>query len=241
MINKKDFPLIHIKNLDSFYPKMRSIINENMNILVVEKDQDLTIILKDIDPNSNFKFKIASPTFVSNKTYYSIECNPYSSSSLNAYKNEKIEGDSIFKLFQTWTTLIKSYNSISLSNEDKILKEYENEFYEGFKIVDEDADIKPYDLKIQIIIQNFMTNSIELLSKKENDNSDLIKEATLLKESIPKLTKQQTVQKLSRFLAKVRIKSLNLLKEILELGKKELFKRFITGGFDFITDMIHLM
>ena len=241
MINKKDFPLVHIKNLDSFYPKIRSIIEKNKDILLVEKDDNLTIILKDIDPNSKFYFKIFDPIFENNKTFYNIECNPYSSTTLNGYKNEKIEANSIFTLLETWTNLIKTYNSISLSDEDRILKEYENEFYEGFKIIDEDANTKPYDLKVQIIIQNFMTNSIELLSKNENDNSDLIEEATILKENIPKLTKQQTAQNLSRFLAKVRIQSLSLLKEILELGKKELFKRFITGGFDFITNMIHLI
>ncbi|MBL4905788.1 MAG: hypothetical protein JKZ00_07240 [Flavobacteriaceae bacterium] len=241
MINKKDYPLVHIRNLDSFYPKIRKIIDENLEVLKVEKDENLTIILSDNDSNSKFKFKITSPRFIDNKTYYSIEFNPSNATTLNGYKNERIEGASIFTHLENWIKLINIYNSISLSEEDKILREYENEFYNGFKILDEDADIKPYNLKVQIIIQNFMTNSIELLSKNENDSSDLIEEATILKESIPKLTKQQTAQNLSRFLAKVRIQSLSLLKEILELGKKELFKRFITGGFDFITDMIHLM
>ena len=241
MINKKDYPLVHIRNLDAFYPKIRKVVSENLDVLKIEKDENLTIILSDNDSLSKFKFKITNPRFIDKRTFYSVEYNPLNSTTLNGYKNDKIEAASIFTLLENWIKLINVYDSISLSDNDKILREYENEFYSEFKILDEDADIKPYNLKVQIIIQNFMTNSIELLSKNEKDNSDLIEEANILKESIPKLTKQQTAQSLSKFLAKVRIKSLSLLKEILELGKKELFKRFITGGFDFITDMIHLI
>ena len=132
-------------------------------------------------------------------------------------------------------------NSLSnnINKDNILLKEYEKEFYDAFEIIDDDADIKPYDLKTQVLIQNFLILSIKVLEKNKKENSYLIQEAETLKNNIQNYTKRKTVKSLSLFLAKTRKKGLLLLKEILNVAKKELIKRGVNGGFDTIIDLLN--
>ncbi|MBC8755506.1 hypothetical protein H2O64_12585 [Kordia sp. YSTF-M3] len=69
----------------------------------------------------------------------------------------------------------------------------------------------------------------------------MIKEAELIKSEIPNMTKKVTVRRISGFFANVRKKSLPLLKQILELGKKEVFKKGINFLLDGMSDLITMI
>ncbi|WP_430907511.1 hypothetical protein [Maribacter sp. 2-571] len=205
------------------------------------KNEPFELEIEDKSKYSDFKFSVSNPTQnSSNKIIFEAEFNPTNSASL-ASRKVPTEENSIVTLLEQWTNLIKAYNKTELSAEESILNEYEQEFYANFEILDEDADTKPYELEKQVIIHNYFVNVIHILKQNEEENADLIKEAEEIKKEIPSMTKRTTVKRISGFFAKVRKKSLPLLKEVLELGRKEVFKRGIKFLLDNFGDWITMI
>lgn len=241
MINKKEYSLLLLQTVERFFKKVREFVLENSDILELTKNESFELIIKDKSQHSPFKFLISNPRQdTRNKILFNAEFNPQNSSS-TAIRKTTAEDKLIFSFLEQWTKLIRQYNKISLTPEESILYEYEKEFYDNFELLDEDADTHPYELAKQIMINNYFVHVIQVLKVNENDNIELIKEAEDIKDNIPHMTKKTTVKRISRFFAKVRKKGLPLLKEIIEMGKKELFKRAITAGFDMIGDLTNLM
>jgi len=238
MVNKKDYSLLLIQTVEQLFTKTRKFVEKNSDILELTKNNAFELLIEDKSKQSTFKFLIYRPSQSSaNKILFNVELNPTSSVSLVSTRYTT-EEKTVTTLLEAWTKLIRQYNDIHLTTEDSILNEYEKEFYDNFELVDEDADTNPYELEKQIILHNYFGNVIKLLQTNEIENSELIEEAKEIRENIPKMTKRTTVKKISRFFAKVRRKSLPLLKELLDAGKKELFKRAITGGFDLVDGLI---
>lgn len=240
MINKKKYPLAQLKAIENLYKSLRNHVIENSDILEIVKDIDLEIIIADRSRLSDFQFAVSEPKFEKGKAVFTATYNPENTVSLKS-REVKTVPDSIHKVFKAWTTWIREYNKVNLIPEDKILNEYEKEFFENFELVDEDADTKPYELEKQVIIHNYLAGVIEILGANEQENKELIEEAEDIKETLPKMTKQATVKRISGFFAMVRKKSLPLLKELLTTGKKEIFKKVINSGFDYIGDLITMI
>jgi hypothetical protein len=241
MINKKKHTLILLQTVERLFKRIRTFVEVNNDILELTKNEPFEIVIEDKSKYSDFKFSVSNPTQnSSNKIIFEAEFNPTSSISL-ASRKVPTEENSIVTLLEQWTNLIKAYNKTELSAEESILKEYEQEFYANFEILDEDADTKPYELEKQVIIHNYFVNVIHILKQNEKENADLIKEAEEIKEEIPSMTKRTTVKRISGFFAKVRKKSLPLLKEVLELGRKEVFKRGIKFLLDNFGDWITMI
>ena len=240
-MNKKEYTLILLQSVQSLFSDVRKFVDENSDILILAIQEPLELLIEDKSNLSTFKFSISNPQQSSqNKIIFDTEFNPQNGVSLVA-KKAVVEAKTALTLLNNWTNLIRQYNEISLTQEDRILKEYENEFYCNFEILDEDADSTPYNLEKQIMLSNYFTNVIKVLKYNETENEELIKEAELIKDNIPEMTKKETLKSISRFFAKVRKKSLPLIKEILEIGKKELFKKAITAGFDMIENVASLL
>lgn len=241
MVNKKDYSLLLIQTVERLFNRTRKFVETNSDILELTKNNAFELLIEDKSKQSSFKFFIYRPSQNnSNKILFNVELNPTSSVALSSSKYTA-EEKTVTTLLESWTKLIIQYNEINLSPEESILNEYEKEFYSNFEILDEDADTHPYELEKQIILNNYFVHVIKFLQTNEIENLDLIEEAKEIKENIPKMTKRTTVRKISSFFAKVRRKSLPLLKELLETGKKELFKKAITGGFDMIDGLISLI
>ncbi|WP_010516933.1 hypothetical protein [Croceivirga radicis] len=237
MINKKEYPLALVKAIGQLYSSIRTYVAQNSDILEIVKDKELELKVVDSSKHSNFEFLVHKPKFENGKAIFYVEHNPENTVSLKK-RSLSIMPDSVLKTLKAWTGWIREYNKASLSPEDKILNEYENEFFQNFELLDENADTHPFELEKQIIIHNYLLQVVQILEKDKKNNAVLISEANELKEQIPSLTKRKTVKKLSRFFANVRKKSLVLLKEILVEAKKELYKRAIKGGFDFVGELL---
>lgn len=241
MINKKNYSLLLIQSVERLFTKTRKFVEDNSDILELTINNSFELLIEDKSKKSTFKFSISNPTQdARNRILFNAVFNPTNIVILSQ-KKHTTEEKSIFALLESWTKIIRQYNDISLTPEESILNEYEKEFYDNFELLDEDADTHPYELEKQIILNNYFVQVIKFLQLNEEENSDLIKEAEEIKENIPKMTKKTTVKKISSFFAKVRRKSLPLLKELLEVGKKELFKKVITSGFEMIDGLISLM
>lgn len=240
MINKKSHPLFFLNEVKLLFQQIRKIAEENNDILEITKNEATEILIIDAAKDSNFEFHVFNPQILVQKVNFTIQFNPINSQKLDTHKNTT-SAQYVIENLKHWIKLIREYNAIDLTPEERILNEYEKEFYDEFEIVDEDADVAPYDLDRQIKIHNFLLHAIEILKKDEGENKLLISEAIELKTDLPKLTKRSTVKRLSKFFAKVRQKSLPLLKELFVEARKELFKRMISGGFDNVGKYIDLI
>ncbi|WP_157593187.1 hypothetical protein [Rufibacter tibetensis] len=240
MINKKEYPLFFLRDVKSLMQQTREFVKVNDDVLVITKNEEFEITIKDSAKDSNFEFSIFKPYILENRVNYTVQFNPINHLRLDIHK-VNTTSEFVIDHLKKWTRIIKEYNLIDLSPEEKILSEYEREFYDEFEIVDEDADVLPYNLETQVKIHAFLLHAVNVLRKDEEENSALIIEASDLQNDLPNLTKKNTVKRLSKFFAKVRQKSLPLLKEILVEGKKEIFKRMISSGFDNVVSLIDLI
>ncbi|WP_157560135.1 hypothetical protein U8527_20770 [Kordia algicida OT-1] len=218
--------------------KARSFTESNSDILELTKNGAFELIIEDKSNLSDFKFSISEPLQNgSNTIVFKLDYNPTNSILTNP-RSVRTQENSVMTCLEEWTELIRSYNEVNLTPEEHILNEYEKEFYTNFEIIDEDADSKPYELDKQIIIHNYFTNVIKLLKVDEEENQELIQEAEIIQSEIPNMTKKVTIKRISNFFAKVRKKSLPLLKEILELGKKEVFKKAVNFLIEGMIDLL---
>lgn len=240
MINKKKYPLILLKSIEKMHQDVRKIVDENNELISYINKSEFEINLRDKADNSDFTFSITKPKYEKGKVEFYVTYNPRNGQSLDAYRFYS-ELKNVLNHLNIWINLLKEYENVNISPEEKILNEYEKEFYADFEILDDDADVNPFDLKRQLILHKFLDHTIEILEKDDNDNEDLIQDTKELRENLPRLTKKETVKKISRLFAKIRQKSLVLLKEILDVAKKEIYKKAISGGFKMIGEFIDLM
>ncbi|WP_321279283.1 hypothetical protein [Marinifilum fragile] len=237
MINPKEHPLVFVQTIQSLFTQIRTRVEKYSAIIRIVKDQDFEIVIEDIDPLSNFSLEIFEPEFVGNSVVFQLKQSP-----TNHLKHELNEfalySDQILHQLDGWLNLILQYNNVQISPEEKILKAYEEEFFDNFKLVDEDANNKPYEVGKQLMLAEFLDTAIVVLKNHEIVHEELISEATEIKEELPNLTKQDTVKKLSRFLALIRKKSVELLKALIIETKNQAMKQVVSGGFDFVKGLM---
>lgn len=230
MDNKKSYPLIVAKAIQEVLRKIRDIKNTSSGVIEVENYDG---VIKVID-NQNYGspvyyFAILNPNIDSNnKPHFNVEVVPGSLSSLLPYKgNLPIEG--VFTKLEWWLGVLKEYDNISFSQSDELFRIYEEEFYEAFEIVDEDSDIAPFDLPRQLMIDKFLSDiAITLEEKNEQYNTqEIITEIEQVKAEITTSTKKVLIRKVSSILSKVRMKGLELLKDVI----KDYIKDAIKEGF----------
>ncbi|MGI4806379.1 MAG: hypothetical protein ACRYFL_16545 [Janthinobacterium lividum] len=148
----------------------------------------------------------------------------------------------VWQFFENWVKILKEYDSIDLSQEDEFIKHYQEEYFEEWKIVDEDTNEKPFNNQQQIAIFRLLEYVETKLKEDENQDSELthiIQETESLKANIQNLTKNAVVKGLSKIFAKIKKKGLPLLFEVLKEVKKEIIKKVITEGFEIGSSTFH--
>ncbi|WP_372643762.1 hypothetical protein [Ancylomarina sp.] len=237
MINPKEYPLVYLQTIQSVFTQIRNIVEKHSSLINIEKDHDFEIKIVDMDPASTFEFCISKPEYKQNKVLFLLNRIPYQTNNLEPHKGQMF-AEQITRHLQTWIGLIRQYNNIQISPEDKILKAYEDEFFDNFKLVDEDANEKPYEVGKQLMLAEFLDSAIVALSNHDTVHEDLIIEAREIKEELPNLTKQATVKRLSRFFALVRKKGVEFLKSLIIAAKDEAIKQVVSGGFDLVKGIL---
>jgi hypothetical protein len=212
---KKDIPL-------EIWELMQPLVDSNKNLITQIPDAECLFLAKDHDPNSDFFFKIIKTEQKTGRNGYYIEYKPGSKSHLSPLAVwqpiENIGND-----FNAWIGLISIYDSINTIFDDPILKKYQEEFLEKFKLLDMDADIVGFNLEKQQVIDNYLVNSIKILDQRvlhapQGETEQYValqNEAMQIKHNITKQTKNQVMISLAKFWGNVRIVGLPLLKEIL--------------------------
>lgn len=227
-MKKKEIPLTILHQINHFkttFPGVSKIV----------KAKDSIIRYEDADEDSDFFFQINKFSSENGIFSYTISYKPNSADDLGS-RTRNVKFEQLNAQLEVWGNTIKAFNETEFFIDDPITKSYAKEFYDEYRILEEDADKNPFELKRQILIDLYLENSIKLLEKYELENSsvDLTESKAIaieLKSELTQLTKNQVMLKLSKFWAVTRKKGIPIFKEIfLELAKeivKEIGKKML--------------
>lgn len=222
-MNKKDYPLVILQQLFELkrkYPSESKIVKADNSLLRFE----------DKDALSNFYFQINSFGKNNQGFYYSVSYKPASANELEK-ADRNLSHPDLLKRIDNWSETIQKFNKTDYFASDPLIDSYAKEYFDEYRIIEEDADIKPFDLRRQIIIDSYLNESIKYLESYEKEIPDIdlsepIEIATELKNTQFELTKNQVIKRLSIFWAVTRKKGLPILKQVFFELAKELMKEF---------------
>jgi len=135
--------------------------------------------------------------------YYPENDQPAPNTSFN------LKREAIIEHFKIWIDLLKQYNAISFTEDSRILKQYENEYYESFHIDDTEAANDPLDEDKQINYYYALEGIVQGLKKAAPNDPDtlaLVKETEALKNNIQNVSRRTFAIKTAKILAKIRKK-----------------------------------
>ncbi len=196
----------------------------------IVKADNCLIRYEDKDPESDFFFQINSFDKPSSGEFvYSISYKP-TSENVTEGRSRTLNFSGVSNSLNAWGEILKKYEETNFFLEDDpIVASYTEEFFNEYKLVEEDADFKPFELEKQILISAYLVKSIQRIENIEDDNERLeltkAKEiAENLNKTITELTKNEVMYRLSRFWAETRKKGLPIFKEIFMEFAKEVVK-----------------
>jgi len=196
---------------------------------IVENKDGFLLYLRDSDNNSDLYFGIIKETCDSSGHNIHYSCKPFDNSLKGNHANfTKL--NNFDTLLNRWLENIKFYEEESILN-DPLLRGYQSEFYNDFKIVDDDADLIGFNYSQQLQLEAFFENIVKNIDEiKDEKNAEFIEEIKeeikSLHESVTSETKNGLMNKFSFLLAKARKGSSKACQFIL----KEFAKEFIKNG-----------
>lgn len=211
---KKKIPLA-LRNL------LDKSLSESPSIIRAEIDSNAIVIFKEKnDTTSPFYFKVESVN-TQNKaeTTYIVEFLPSNPENFNSQRHAA-SLEIVARNIKNWLNLLREYNKESLIFEDIFTQKYYEELEPQFVLLDEDANLVPFNLKQQDYILSFLKSAKQLVEKQKNfDNDEETKEIVLEIEETEKLmsksTKSENLNRIRKIIAKVYKFRYELGKELL--------------------------
>jgi hypothetical protein len=247
MTNKKDLPLIL---LEAYNKLMEGciILQVPFSDFININFGEFYVRFSDNDPQSNFHFTLSNPQLTNdNKTAILVKHHPQTEI-LNVEYQRILEMKDVAAAVHYWASTVKKYNQNHSQPQEAVIKQYEEEWFSEFKSMDEDAQVKTFDPHQQLYFHRLLPAIKEAVKFKESDflpaeaddiNNDLDK----LQKDVTALTKEQTMKKFSRVMAKIRKGNIELFSAIWETVKREGLKRLVNGTMDgtinYITHIKH--
>lgn len=227
---KKKIPLAV---LQSFQP----VADNNKHLVKSIPDENSMFHLVDIDPKSDFYFKMVKQELRTGRLAYMIEYKPRSSTSV-AQHSVWLNLDGIMSSAKGWLALLSEYNSIKTIHDDPILEEYQKHFEKQLEIFEEDADILPFNIEQQLFLEEYLnTAKAKIIGFKESGTEDEVKALTEIEEDIidiqktlTQLPKKKVVKKLARVFAKCQKIGLGVVKDIFINVTAQIVAKLITGA-----------
>lgn len=195
----------------SLYADINEMMDRNLSHFEVNDDG---ICIFDNDISTGFYFKASA-----NPTTYMVEFKPASHMDLTIFKKRMGKYEHIVGLFKSWQEILKIYDEVPKMLGIDIEQTYFDEFSYNIKLVDEDADTKPFDLARQVFLTEYCQRTEQILLKERNDNNayeidEIISKVDDLKKNITKSTKSDVFNRLYRIWAKIRKAGLQLFKDV---------------------------
>lgn len=218
------------------------LIKDYYGLIRIEESDDFKLFFKDRDATSDLFFGILKETVDNSSHNIHYVCKPKSSkTSERAVSYDRI--DAFVKIFSGWLENLKYYDAESILN-DPILRGYQNEFYNDFKIVDPDADEASFNYDQQLRLTEFLENvyhNIDTIKDERNEKvvEEIKQDVFDLQNSVTTETKNGFMKKLSRLFAKARKGGIKISNFILKEFTKEFLKEGAKWLFNFASSNAH--
>jgi hypothetical protein len=243
---KSEYPLVLLTAIENLYKVLAKEIKQDYDELVdVEigtKEIYLKITPKDESIKFDFFFSVLNPFLIRNEPAFTVYHKPWSHVKLEGSQVDVYYKDILETTFLPWVSIIKRYSEIQFNEDDIFIKKYTEEFYEEFKIIDDDAEISPFNNEQQIAIYKLLSDVEQRLNNEAESNpkiEEVIEEIQDLKNKIQNSTKATVIKVLSKIFAKIKKHGIKLMIDIFDIAKKEAIKRVLSGGIDEISNTIH--
>lgn len=218
--------------------ELQPFLQERSDYFIIANPNE-SYLLKylDVDNKSSFFFEITTYNIHNGAISFQIKHRPGSEVTINA-EPFYIQASQVSAFLKKWESILKKYAVLQNPyNYDPIVKQYEEEYYSDFEIIEDNADIHSFNEQQQLFIDKYLEHIIVKLekAKAEYDNKDIEeikKDVDELRNEQTKLTKRQVIKKLSHIWAKTRKLSIKLLKEITNEAIKETIKAMVKGQID---------
>lgn len=140
--------------------------------------------------------------------------------------------------FKSWVDLVK--DTADLNFDDPIEKNYAEEFYKNFKILDDDADEVPFDTLQQIAILKYLDKVQAYLESKSNDHGvdGVVAEIETFRSDVTRISKNESMKRFSKIFAKSKLLSIFLLHELVRVFREDLLEKGIGKGYEYLESII---
>lgn len=231
------YPLSLLQNFDSLRWQLRQIAKDNSHLIIEKKEKDKFLFFTMKNKIIDSLFTVKSAKLETRVTTYLIEKKPCSKTNNSQTSFQSLDAG-VITAFKDWLNILQGY--MDFDYEDEIEQEYETEFYDNWKFLDDDADLKPFKLHEQISILTFLNaaNSIIESEAKTEIIEDIVSDINNVHENITKYSKNEVIQKISKIVAKTFKHSRKLGGELLVELKKYVFKQVIINGHQYIQTLI---
>ena len=216
MINKRQYTLLQLEIL-------KPLLEYKSYFFTSGIEANKQIFYKDATPLSSFFFSISLEDFRNQRQEIQISFTPTSSALMVCFAS-KVKPTDIFTHLKNWENILKSYEDFPIG-EEKIIKDYTDEYYAEFILVDDPSNEQPLKVSQALLLDEYLEyvehNIAEFIDEKnETEITDIKKDIAQLRRIITRVNKSEFVKKLSVISAKMTKVGLDLIKEFLTEGKK---------------------
>lgn len=233
-INKYDYPLYVLNSLQQFKNGIRQKVRKTDGLVEIVDEDDLTVVIQIFNPQSNFYFLTEEIKFGNNKVYYPVKYVPKNSLGIEVYTQQLLLPD-LFKHFDQWVKILRDYDNVKLVPDDRWKKEYEDQFFAEFEIIDDNADSEPFTSDQQIWIDTGLERIEQFLitsGEPEEVTKPILERIQKLRKKLPTLSKKEVVRKISEIYAWMQRKAFPVMKKVKQELIKQLIKRAVDGTLD---------
>lgn len=233
----ENYPISVLENFEEVLGEMRKISSQSPNSLRESFSSPNVLFTIKATNFDNFVFEILSVSFSnSSKIVYKYKMQPWAEN-VNSSSQGSIGAESIVDRFNFWKHIIERYENLAFI--DPIIEEYENEIFDYIKIIEDDADVKPFSLEQQIQMLNYLDKVDQISKKDSNEYSEIIESyISEIQSEITQLPKNEVMRRLSRLLAYARKSKMSLFEKFIDVFQKEILKKTLWLGADKLQDLI---
>ncbi|PJJ08052.1 hypothetical protein CLU83_1282 [Flavobacterium sp. 1] len=232
---KKKIPLQILKALEP-------LLKENSSLFEIILQDEYIIKIIDKDKNSDFYFLIESFT-----TYpkFTLLVNRKPANDFTKSVNRgSVLADQIGNEFKKWLDILEGYEKVNSIFDDPIIEAFASEYYSEFEIIDEDAGIKPFNIKQILLLDEHLENieiNIErhLTATNKVELEEILNEVIELRENLTKRPKKWVIKKLSFVWAKISKQGPVFIKEFLSESSKLIIKESVKFIFNKGIDLLN--
>ena len=189
----------------------------------------------DSDESSDFFFQISGYIVDKNNSItFNVLIKPQSGFNVGA-SQLNVHSSNLDQYFNSWFEQLTRYTKLQGPiEEDFILRQYEDEFFSAYELVDKDADSKSYAYDTQLQIDTFLNDvNLKLEEFKTDQNKAEIDEIqhdiVELREKQTKQTKRIVYKSISKIISKCRKCGFELGKWVLETFIKACAESIVKG------------